>query len=72
MARRKQRGRRYSVRDNALELIRLAAFNGLEHIATRIYVAERISRREFNEHITLGRIQRAEKQRETHAESSAH
>jgi hypothetical protein len=62
MKERKQRGRRYSRRDLALEAIRVATLEGDETLARRIYVQERIGRKEFNEHVHLGRLQRAEKQ----------
>jgi hypothetical protein len=64
MTERKQRGRRYSRRDLALDAIRVATMEGDEALARRIYVQERVGRKEFNEHVYLGRLQRAEKQRE--------
>lgn len=72
MAERKQRGRRDSRRDLALEAIRVATLEGDEPLARRIYVQERIGRKEYNEHVNLGRIQRAEKQRKLQHGPSPH
>lgn len=60
----RQRGQRDTQRDKGLEVIRLAALHGQEHIATRVFVHLRISRREFNEQLALGREQRKEAMRE--------
>jgi hypothetical protein len=54
----RKKGKRDAQRDKALELIRLAALHGQEHVATRLFVHLRVSRREFNEHLALGRSQR--------------
>jgi hypothetical protein len=45
-------------RQNALDLIRLAAYNGHDHIAARHYVENRISYEAFQEAVALGRRQR--------------
>ncbi|RKP44733.1 hypothetical protein [Pararobbsia silviterrae] len=60
MTRAPQFGRRDRGRDSALDQIRMFAFKGDMRLATRVFVDNRISRREFDEHVALGRRQRVE------------
>lgn len=55
-----QRGRRDIKRDRALELIRMAGLYGVEHFAPALAEQSRVSRREREEHVALGRLQREE------------